>query len=355
METTDEALQSALRSEVNSRFAAQYGRTPLIPRPTVRTPEFSVQAEESPTWRYRMIDVDDPNMPPSAYKSLFSINYEDFEDLCRYISPSMKNSVNRNVRNALAIFLSFLRTGVSQDNLATLYGMSEQRISYAIDAVSEALDTYFVPRFLGYSHISRAEIIRNHTRSFATILTQSSRDTLILVPDATYLYIQKSANFDVQKETYSMHKYDNLVKVMMLVTTTGYILAVEGLYCADGSNNDAAILNNMVTEPAYGFSSFLQSEVCLVVNRGFRDSVALLESFGHEVKMPSLLPRTQKQLTCKEGNESRLCTAVRWVVESANGRLKNVFPFFGHTISNKYLCSTKLNRFVRIACAILNR
>lgn len=36
-----------------------------------------------------------------------------------------------------------------------------------------------------------------------------------------------------------------------------------------------------------------------------------------------------------------------------NGRLKNVFPFFKHTIEGSY--TPKIMRFVRIACAILNK
>jgi len=48
--------------------------------------------------------------------------------------------------------------------------------------------------------------------------------------------------------TYSLHKYRNLVKPMMVISTTGYILAVEGLYFADNGNNDANILKSMLCE-----------------------------------------------------------------------------------------------------------
>lgn len=43
----------------------------------------------------------------------------------------------------------------------------------------------------------------------------------------------------------------------------------------------------------------------------------------------------------------------RWVIESTNGRVKNVFPFFKHTIEGTYV--PKIMRFNRIACAILNK
>lgn len=43
----------------------------------------------------------------------------------------------------------------------------------------------------------------------------------------------------------------------------------------------------------------------------------------------------------------------RWVVEAVNGRIKNVFPFFKHTIEGTYV--PKIMRFNRIACAIMNK
>ena len=44
---------------------------------------------------------------------------------------------------------------------------------------------------------------------------------------------------------------------------------------------------------------------------------------------------------------------MRWVVEAVNGRLKNVFKFFKHMIEGGY--TPKIMRFVKIACAILNK
>lgn len=43
----------------------------------------------------------------------------------------------------------------------------------------------------------------------------------------------------------------------------------------------------------------------------------------------------------------------RWVIEAVNGRMKDVFPFFKHTIEGTYL--PKIMRFNRIACAISNK
>jgi hypothetical protein len=42
----------------------------------------------------------------------------------------------------------------------------------------------------------------------------------------------------------------------------------------------------------------------------------------------------------------------RWVNESANGRLKNKWPFLKHTMEGRYV--PNLMRFVRIGCALIN-
>lgn len=40
-----------------------------------------------------------------------------------------------------------------------------------------------------------------------------------------------------------------------------------------------------------------------------------------------------------------------WVIEAVNGRVKNMFPFFKHTIEGTYV--PKIMRFNRVACAII--
>jgi hypothetical protein len=54
----------------------------------------------------------------------------------------------------------------------------------------------------------------------------------------------------------------------------------------------------------------------IVVDRGFRDSVELLNDLGIKTEMPVFLKRGQKQHTVEESNSSRLVTKIRWVVES---------------------------------------
>lgn len=110
----------------------------------------------------------------------------------------------------------------------------------------QALLKDFVPLNLGLSHVSREEVINHHTRKLAQSLFTESDDKVILVLDGTYIYIQKSNNFQFQRRSYSVHKGKPLVKPMVIVTTTGYFVTVMGPYLADSRNNDASILNHIM-------------------------------------------------------------------------------------------------------------
>jgi len=228
--------------------------------------------------------------------------------------------------------------------------LDQARISDIIHSVTRILDNTFVPQFLGYNHITRENYINVHTSEFSKHLLGASEDTATVIMDGTYLYIQKSSNFELQKMTYSLHKFRNLVKPMMVISTTGYILAVEGLFFADNGNNDANILKSMLYEE--GFDSFFFENDNLILDRGFRDCVSDIEERNFNVLMPSLLPKRSKQFTTLDGNNSRRVTMLRWLVESVNGRIKNVFKFFDSTIPITYL--PLLGSLFRISCALSN-
>lgn len=97
----------------------------------------------------------------------------------------------------------------------------------------------------GIQHLTREQLVSNHTRHFAQKLFDTNEE-LILIADATYIYIEKSSNYKFQRSTYSMHKNRPLLKPMVLVTTTGYIIDIMGPYFANGSNNDSGILKDII-------------------------------------------------------------------------------------------------------------
>lgn len=90
----------------------------------------------------------------------------------------------------------------------------------------------------------------------------------------------------------------------------------------------------------------------VIVDRGFRDAVTFMEENGLQVHMPFYLPRGKKQHSTTEANISWMVTKVRWVVESANGRLKQ-WRLLDKVVPNKLL--PQIGDFVRIVCALCNK
>jgi len=301
----------------------------------------------------RPIDFNLPSqLTEGDFKLLTGIGEAAFNHLLEVLRESkMRESGNRTLRNALGIFLVTLRLNLSQRVLAFLFGIPNQSvISETIDAVSQVLSDKFVAKHLGYQHLNREELMTKMCSTYHTILERDLED-LILILDGTYLYVEKSSDFYLQRRSYSSHKHRNLFKPMVVTAPNGYVIEADGLYFSDGLNNDAKILNHMLNQ-AHSITSILQTRDCLVLDRGFRDVIDIIEEMGIQTFMPHCLKKGQTQFTMQEANESRKITKLRWVVESVNGRLKGVFTFFYDVIPAAYF--KKLNRFLRIALAIQN-
>lgn len=180
----------------------------------------------------------------------------------------------------------------------------------------------FVPYHLGFQHVTREELIQDHTRPLAASLFGTSGKEAILVLDGTYIYIDKSSNFHFQRRSYNVHKGRPLLKPMVIVSTSGYFVSVLGPYLADSKNNDSSILNHIIRTNAEDIQKWIQEDDIFIVDRGFRDAISLLQDLGIQAEMPKFMIKGQKQLSTEDANSSRLVTKVRWVVESANARIK---------------------------------
>ena len=55
---------------------------------------------------------------------------------------------------------------------------------------------------------------------------------------------------------------------MMIVTTTGFIVAAIGPYLADGKNSDAEILNHIIGTDTQDIKTWLQDDDIMIVDRG---------------------------------------------------------------------------------------
>ena len=85
-----------------------------------------------------------------------------------------------------------------------------------------------------------------------------------------------------------MHKNRNLVKLMMLVSTNGYIIDRFGPYLANGHNNDAKIFK-IIVEDASKIQDFFKKDDICILDSGFRDILSYLESMRIDTKIPAYL------------------------------------------------------------------
>src|SRR6185295_18106279 len=124
-----------------------------------------------------------------------------------------------------------------------------------------------------YNHKTHEELLANYSiPSYNKLLNVP--EELIMIMDGTYIYTQKPSDFASQKLLYSAHKHRNLVKEMMVVMPTGYIVNAEGPFGADGHNNDAKILMKMVEKPRPSLLDLYEAGNVAVLDRGFRDVVS---------------------------------------------------------------------------------
>ncbi len=129
-------------------------------------------------------------------------------------------------------------------------------------------------------------------------------------------------------------------------------MSTIGPYFGDAKNNDSEIMKNIIYNNRDDFRNWLRSGDILVIDRGFRDSLPLLDSLGYKTYMPKFLNKKQNQFTTSEANETRLTTKVRWIVESTNGRVKQ-WKIFDKVMYNTLI--PLIGDYFSIVCAMINR
>lgn len=192
---------------------------------------------------------------------------------------------------------------MKQEIIAHNFGTTQQVVSKTIDMLSAALEKYFVPKYLGYHHITRQEVLERFSIKLTGNVVGQAESSLCLIADCTYLYIEKPTDFELQRKTFSVHKTRNLLKPLNIVTTTGFILEAAGPYFCDSKNNDAANIRHHYKHAE--LLLFLDEGDYFIFDRGFRDVVDETTENGVSVYMPRLLGGKRRNFTCDEANESR--------------------------------------------------
>ncbi|CAF1566373.1 unnamed protein product [Didymodactylos carnosus] len=207
------------------------------------------------------------------------------------------------------------------------------------------LSEKLVPYFLGVHHLTRDEAI-DHNTAYSTVFFGQ---TVPIIWDGTYFYINKSSDHSFQRASYSGQKHRHLLKFMSMCLPDGYCLDIRGPFY--GNKNDASISDYIVSTKKE-LEGWCENDDVMICDRGFRDVVDVFSELGYEPKMPVYLKKGQNQHTTKEANESRLVTKVRWVVESFHARLKK-FRLLSERIDNQLV--PKLEQCVRITAAALSK
>ena len=119
------------------------------------------------THRYNFNNLRD--LSDDEYRLLTSLSRNDFNDLVQMVASSgIRNSCNRSIRTAVGIFLCKLRLGLSNRLLASMFQLPDKRLfSRIIDSARQAILKNFVPYNLGFKHVTRQEVIDNHTTTIA--------------------------------------------------------------------------------------------------------------------------------------------------------------------------------------------
>ncbi|XP_045766375.1 uncharacterized protein LOC123868072 isoform X1 [Maniola jurtina] len=280
-------------------------------------------------------------------------NRATFNDLLSQI-PSLNRS-SSTPRNDLAIYLCKIRSGEPNNRIASLFNITERTIGRKIHKVRQCLITDFVPLHLGLDHITRDEVIARNRVLPNVLFGNEESPKAIVTFDGTYIYIEKSSNFLFQRRSYSLHKFRNLIKPFMIVCADGYILDVTGPYSARTTDADIMkmILQNHDGPIEDGpFHFFFHEGDSFILDRGFRDSIPLIETYGYVAHMPPTKQPQDTQLSTEQANKSRLITMVRWVVETINGRFKRDFKIFKNRVFNKHV--PHIFEDFKIAAALIN-
>lgn len=268
------------------------------------------------------------------FKAWFAFDKNQFFNICEYTEESDPKHV--------AVLLCKMRTSLSNEQLAFLFGCCDRTIANYLNIARKDLYKNLVPKFINNN--KRTTFV-SHNTPVAKTLLDIPDDKGCCVFDGTYRLVQKSKNFAGQKMLWSEQKKSPLYKPMVGCAPDGYILFVFGPF--DANHNDATILEECF-EKYEDILAILQENDVIVVDNGFRD---VLKYLTEEKKMFAYIPGVGQRDTL-EPNKARFVTKIRWIIEQVFGRVKKKFKMFALPAHNATLIHDY--KILQIAFALLN-
>lgn len=149
---------------------------------------------------------DEYNVPNELCLKTTGLSTLEFAELCQFLN-TMRNSLNRTKSKALAIYLFWLKTGVSQKTISAYFDtdLTQQNISNICDQVRNELAKNFVSKHLDVE-FKRDELCMRNSEFVKYFCENEANESIALIADATYLYCNKSSNNQFQRMAYSVQK-----------------------------------------------------------------------------------------------------------------------------------------------------
>lgn len=275
------------------------------------------------------------NMSPKECKEATGLTSVQLEELSNLIQKPT---------NQVFEFFNICKQGLSQRFAGSLYQITQSSVSYHFNSVLDSLSENFVPLFIGSSAFSKEVIKESHTPfMFSQIWPK-----VVGVIDGTYFYCQKSYDFDFQKRTFSGQKKRNLIKFMGIVLPDGRFFDLIGPFYSDGDHSDEWMWEYILENNLGSIHDIFTEDDEFLADRGF-----LRVNSTFRLHCPVGLKPSEKQLSAKDANESRLVTRFRNVVERAFGRLKMHWKILYHNLDSNIL--PNLSSIIRILAAVENK
>lgn len=126
------------------------------------------------------------------YETLTGITKDQFNDLVTYLED-IRNTEIRSKRTCLGVFLTKLRTGLSNKVLGVLHGLTAAQVQRTVTTTRQCLMSSFVPSNLGFSHLSHEDFATLHCTETAKTLFREDDSNAVVVLDGTYIYIYRKA------------------------------------------------------------------------------------------------------------------------------------------------------------------
>ena len=137
--------------------------------------------------------VGDFSLSEERLEVFTGLNWESLIEL-RGMMTSMRNSLTRDVTQAIVVFLFKLRTGNSNAVIASVLGLEhEQQVSRFHESVIKSFEKDILPFYFGFEALSRQDLVENET-SFVAKKLYDITDQLVLIFDGTYVHHEKSTN-----------------------------------------------------------------------------------------------------------------------------------------------------------------